>query len=510
MTWLRSTTALFVSILLLPPLGLVLLWMRPARAWKKVAGSLAIALVGVVHLVLVYGMRMELRGNGMTPVFTFRSKDRHYADLEQSRARQAKEAPSVAATAAPEPLPVEAKSDAAPSAPAVSETPAPSAYWTTFRGPKQDGVYSQGPILTEWPSTGLERLWKQPIGGGYSSFVMGEGRAYTNEQRRDKEFVVAYDLRTGREMWTHSYPAFFQESMGGDGPRATPAYHAGFVYSLGATGELRALKASNGAVQWSKNILTENNASNIQWGMSSAPLIVDQMLIVQPGGSSNNSIVAYDRLSGKLVWSALDDRQAYTSPMLVTLAGKRQILTVTAKRVVGLEPASGKLLWEHPWVTEFDVNSSQPLIVNGNQFLISAGYGHGSALVEVSANSDSFSTKTIWQNNRLKNRFNSSVLHDGYAYGLDENILQCIRVSDGQQMWKGGRYGYGQLLSASGHLVVLTETGEVVLVKATPDKHTELAKFDAIEGKTWNVPAIESGLLVIRNNSEMACFRIGK
>jgi outer membrane protein assembly factor BamB len=233
-------------------------------------------------------------------------------------------------------------------------------------------------------------------------------------------------------------------------------------------------------------------------------------VIVQPGGSRNKSIVAYDRLSGKLVWSALDDRQAYTSPMLVTLAGKRQILTVTAKRVVGLEPATGKLLWEYPWVTEFDVNSSQPLIVNANQFLISAGYGHGSALVEVSANNGSFSAKTIWQNNRLKNRFNSSVLRDGYAYGLDENILQCIRVSDGQQMWKGGRYGYGQLVSASGHLVVLTETGEVVLVKATPDKHTELAKFDAIEGKTWNVPAIEAGLLVIRNNSEMACFRIGK
>jgi hypothetical protein len=165
MTWLRSTTALFVSALLLPPLGLILLWLRPARAWKKVAGSLAIGLVGVVHLVLVYGMRMELRGNGMTPVFTFRSKDRHFADLEQSRARQAKEAPAVAATAAPAPSPVlEAKTEAAPNVPVANETPAPSAYWTTFRGPNQDGVYSQGPIITEWPSSGLERLWKQPEG----------------------------------------------------------------------------------------------------------------------------------------------------------------------------------------------------------------------------------------------------------------------------------------------------------------------------------------------------------
>jgi len=504
MTWLRSTTALLAGALLLPPLGLILLWMHPTRVWKKLMGTIVIAILGVAHLFLIYGMRVELAGNGMTPMVTFRNKARHYAELERSRSQQPA-APVVAS--APVVVP---ESKPAAAVPAAAKEAAPVSYWTTFRGPNQDGVYSQTAILTQWPANGLERLWKQPVGGGYSSFVIGEGRAYTNEQRRDKEFVAAYDLRTGKELWTHSYAAFFQESMGGDGPRATPAYHAGIVYSLGATGELRALQAASGAVVWAKNILTENDASNIQWGMSSAPLVIDDKVIVQPGGSRGNSIVAYDRLTGKRIWGSLDDRQAYTSPMLVTLAGKRIILTVTAKRVVALEPENGKLLWEYPWETQFDVNSSQPLIVDANRFLIAAGYGHGSALIEVSANNGSFSTKTVWQNNRLKNRFNSSVIHDGYVYGLDENILQCLRISDGEQMWKGGRYGYGQLLLASGHLVVLSESGEVVLVKATPEKHMELAKFEAIDGKTWNVPAMEAGLLLVRNANEMACYRIGK
>jgi outer membrane protein assembly factor BamB len=194
----------------------------------------------------------------------------------------------------------------------------------------------------------------------------------------------------------------------------------------------------------------------------------------------------------------------------VTLGGRRQILTVTAKRAVGLTPEDGKLLWEYPWVTQYDVNSAQPILLDQNRLIVSSGYGHGAALIELKTGSGALTASKVWENTRMKNRFNSSVLHDGYLYGLDENILACVRASDGQQMWKGGRYGYGQLLLASGHLVLITEEGELVLLKATPDKQTEVAKFAAIDGKTWNVPAIENGLLLVRNGAELGCFRIGK
>ncbi|MDX1983099.1 MAG: PQQ-binding-like beta-propeller repeat protein, partial [Bryobacteraceae bacterium] len=295
---------------------------------------------------------------------------------------------------------------------------------------------------------------------------------------------------------------------GGDGPRATPTWHEGMLYSMGATGMLKVLDAATGAVKWEKDTLKDNGAQNLTWGMSAAPLIVDDKVIVQPGGLDGKSVVAYHRITGARVWSSLNDQQAYTSPMLVTLAGRRQIVTATALRFVGLDPADGKLLWEFPWTTEYDVNAAVPLVVGENRLFISAGYDHGAALLEIEKSGAGLAAKQIWFNKKMKNKFSSSVLHEGHIYGMDEAIMACVRVSDGQQMWKGGRYGYGQLLLANGHLVVISEAGELVLVKATPDKHTELAKFSAIEGKTWNVPAMADGVLFVRNLAEMAAFRI--
>jgi outer membrane protein assembly factor BamB len=196
--------------------------------------------------------------------------------------------------------------------------------------------------------------------------------------------------------------------------------------------------------------------------------------------------------------------------MLVTLAGKRQILVVGANRAMGLEVDDGSLLWDYPWVTNQGINVAQPLLLDENRVFLSAGYGHGAAVLEVTRDESGFSARPLWSNTRMKNKFASSVLHQGYIYGLDEAILACVDASTGDLKWKGGRYGYGQLLLAADHLIVLTERGELVLVKATPEKHAELAMFPAIEGKTWNHPAIADGVLLVRNANEMAAFRIGR
>ncbi|MCC6367552.1 MAG: PQQ-like beta-propeller repeat protein [Bryobacterales bacterium] len=511
-TWLRSPVVLLAACILLPPLGLVLLWMRPVAILKKLLGTGAIGVIVLAELVFVFGMRMERKGDGLTPMLSFEGKEKHFEELERNRSAQTgqvKEPANEKASAIASPVAAKPEAPASADASPATMVTAVPAVWTSFRGPDLDGVYRQGEILTKWPEKGLPLVWKQPIGLGYSSFVAGEGRAYTIEQRRDKEVVAAYDLQTGKELWTHAYAAFFQESMGGDGPRATPTYHGGYVFSLGATGQLCVLNAKTGEVRWARNILDENQASNLPWGMSASPLIVDDKVVVQPGGNHGNSVAAYNKHTGEAIWKSLDDTQAYTSPMLVTLAGRRQILTVTKTRVVGLDPESGRLLWDYPWETEYGVNSAQPIVVDPHRFLISAGYGHGTALVEVTDSGDSLRAKKVWESKRMKNRFNSSVVYKGYMYGLDEGILSCLRVSDGAQMWKGGRYGYGQLLLASGHLVVLSEEGDLVLVEANPEKLVEVAKFPAIEGKTWNVPAIENGLLLVRNGNQMACFRIG-
>jgi outer membrane protein assembly factor BamB len=192
--------------------------------------------------------------------------------------------------------------------------------------------------------------------------------------------------------------------------------------------------------------------------------------------------------------------------MLVNLAGERQILVNAARRVVGLRPSDGALLWEFPWRVQYDNAISQPVLVSSNRFMLSAGYGGGSALVEVSRSGEQFSARQVWKNLNLKNKFNSSVFHEGFLYGLDEGILTCLDASTGTRRWKDGRYGYGQMLLASGHLVILGGEGDLALVQATPERHMELARFPALKGKTWNHPSIAGGRLFIRNAVEMACY----
>lgn len=465
----------------------------------------------VTLLVVAFDLQVEVAGNGMRPIFSFGDPDDHYAALAASRASPAGDLASAPGHGDGDPA-----ADRGPSSAPASPTPPPDApssasaggYWTDFRGPNRDGLYTEAPIRTDWPGTGLEPLWSQPIGGGYASFVIAGGRAFTIEQRRDDEMVAAYDVATGIELWTRGWPAHFRETMGGPGPRATPTWHDGRLYALGATGRFVCLDAATGEVLWERDILADGGAANLPWAMSGAPLVVDDTVVVLPGGTAGWSVAAYDRLTGDVVWHALDDVQAYTSPMLATLGGVRQIVVVTAERAAGLRPDDGALLWEYPWTVAMVPNMAQPLVVGDARLFLSASYGKGAALISLARAGERFTATTVWETNRMKNKFSSSVLIDGYIYGLDESILACLDAATGELMWKGGRYGYGQLLAAGDHLVVLTERGDLVLVRATPDGHEEVAGFRAIDGKTWNVPAMAGGRILVRNARRMAAFDV--
>jgi outer membrane protein assembly factor BamB len=520
--WFRAWPVLLAASVLLPPVGVILLLTdRRLDAPVKALGSVLILLLGGLYAFL-------LLGSNDAP-----ETAAHYDALERHRAAQKQAAPQAgpqALDAAAQAPPADGQQpaaqvgEAAPGAVAAEAQPAEEpgaavaavrpasgarrAYWSDFRGPNRSGRYDERPIRTDWPASGLPLVWKQPVGGGYASFAVADGVAYTIEQRRGKETVAAYQVETGRELWTNSWDAFFRESMGGDGPRATPVWDSGRVYALGAAGELRALDARTGRVLWSKNILTENGASNLQWGMAASPLVFDDKVIVMPGGSPGKSIVAYNKATGAPVWKALDDQASYTSPALVTLAGRRQVLAVTARRAVGLDPSNGALLWEFPWSNSAGINVSQPLVVSGTQFFISAGYGKGAALVEVGQSGNSYAARAVWENSSMRNKFASSVLHEGHVYGLSEDILTCVEAATGRRKWQARGYGYGQLVLASGHLIVTTEDGEIALVRATPEAHREVARFRALEGRTWNNPAIADGRLLVRNATEMACYKL--
>jgi outer membrane protein assembly factor BamB len=475
--------------------------------------GLALVLVAGAAL-FAFGLRVVMYGGG-TPRLEFVTSERTRSERiarDREARRAASPVPLDAQAAAPvQPAAAEPASQAsAQPAPTVAThqplAPSPPPYWTDFRGPDRDGHYRERPILTTWPADGLTPLWKQPIGAGYASFVVARGRAFTIEQRGAQEVVAAYDMATGRELWTTAWTAAFHEMMGGDGPRATPSWADGRVYALGALGELRSLEDATGRTVWRTNILSDAGAANLQWGMAAAPLIVDNTVVVLPGGRGGQSVVAYDRATGKRAWSALDDQAAYSSPMLVTIAGVRQILVFTASRLVGIAPEGGQVLWEYPWKTNYDVNAAQPLLIGDNRIFISSGYGAGAAVIELTGSAAGFSVREVWRNIRMKNQFTSSVLHEGFIYGLDEAILACLDATTGAVKWKGGRYGYGQVMLASGQLIVLTEDGDLALVRASPDGHQELARFPALDGKTWNHPAMSGGYLLVRNINEMAAF----
>jgi outer membrane protein assembly factor BamB len=398
---------------------------------------------------------------------------------------------------------------ATPAADSVANPPAAAAIsWTTewsgFRGARRDGHYSAGPILTEWKT--LRPLWRQPVGGGFASFVAADGHAFTIEQRGPQEVAVAYDVLTGRELWTNGWNATFIHNQGGPGPRATPAFDDGTLFVLGATGEFRALDASSGKVRWRTNILDDVDAGNRDFGIAASPLIVGYTVVTVPGGGDGRSIVAYDRASGRVAWSALDDEPSYASPILVTLAGVEQIVAVLANRVVGLSTDRGNLLWESPWPTDGGNHAAQPVILGDNRIFFSSGSGIRGLALEITRDGDRLAARELWRTNRMKNAITSSVHHEGFIYGIDQGILACIDAANGELKWKGGRYGDGQTLLASGHLVITTGDGEVVLVRATPAGHQEVARTTAVEGRTLNHPALVDGFLLVRNGAQMAAF----
>ena len=458
--------------------------------WSTLGRVLLVVVIAAVSAVMaarIIGVRLEVDGSGMRPMLSRFDEGAHFDALESDRAAQ----PAPAVTAALPP-PIDRH---------------PEAFWPAYRGATRTGHYDHN-IRTDWPDDGLPRLWQQPIGGGYASFAVAEGRLFTIEQRRDFEVVAAYDPNSGIELWSQHWTEHFQETMGGDGPRATPTWDNGRLFALGASGELQSLAADTGRQLWRTNILADAGAGNLTWAMSASPLVVDNQVIVLPGGKNGRSVVAYDADTGAVLWSALDDVAGYTAPMVVELAGVRQILVVTAARAAGLRVEDGTLLWDFPWVVSNVPNMAQPVVVGSDRVFLSASYGQGSAMVEVTRTGAELSAREVWRTNRMKNKFSSSVLHNGHIYGLDESILACLDVETGELVWKGGRYGYGQLLLADGHLVVLTERGDLVLVRATPDGHDEVANFAALDGKTWNVPTIADGRLFVRNTTEMAAFNI--
>lgn len=379
--------------------------------------------------------------------------------------------------------------------------------WPGFRGRDRDGLVRGVRISTDWSASPPKELWRRPIGPGWSSFAVHGDVFYTQEQRGPDEIVAAYRVSTGAPVWKHRDPARFWESNGGAGPRGTPTFRDGRLYTLGATGILNVLDAATGRVIWSRNAGTDGNMKVPDWGFSASPLLVDEMVVVAAAGK----LVAYDLASGDLRWVGPDGGPGYSSPHAITIQGVPQILLLDAKGATSVSPANGARLWDVT-VTSSGMAAPivQPAMTADGDLLISAGDISGLHRFALTNSAGGWSANNRWSTIALKPYFNDFVVHKGHAYGFDGSLLACVDVADGTRRWKGGRYGNGQLvlLPDQDLLLVVTEEGEVALVSATTEKFTELARMPALTGKTWNHPVLAGDVLLVRNGEEMAAFRL--
>jgi outer membrane protein assembly factor BamB len=482
----RMFFSMLTGVLTLLLLGLWLLFFSGLRWWVRL-GIPVLVIVGLIGFIGGAVKRVSFTGN-MVPHFHFRWEKSHEDILNEYRARQ---------------------KDASAALPPTDLAGADS--FPGYRGEQRDGVVHGPALAREWKGP-LTPLWRQPCGGGYSSFAVAGNAAVTIEQRGDQEAVVCYDTATGKERWVYQYPASFEEPMGGPGPRATPTIADGKVFSLGAEGKLVCLDGTTGTLLWQADLLNDNN-KNLHWAMSGSPLVFDDVVVVNPGAQTpqakGRALVAFERASGKEVWHTGDNQAAYSSPMLATLGGKRQILLFDAEGLAGYDDKGAGELWRKPWVTmpSQKINVAQPLVLDGDRVFITSGYGVGCAMLKVTQPDGKWDVKELWKNKAMRCKFTSPVVFQEHLYGLDDGVLTCLEQETGKKKWRDGHYGHGQVLLAGDLLVVLGEHGELALVEATPEGFHEKGNFTALEGdRTWNPHAIAGGKVFVRNHLEMACY----
>ncbi len=383
--------------------------------------------------------------------------------------------------------------------------------WPLFRGPARNGEIANLRIGTDWKQSPPKLVWKKKVGPAWSSMIIVDGKLFTQEQHDKDEALICCNATTGDQLWEHEDKATqFWDGQAGSGPRATPTFVDGKLYTFGGTGILNCLDAATGKVIWSRDVAGDNKTSVPMWGFSSSPLVYDGKVIVFSGENSKNTgIAAYAAETGEPVWHTTSGQVSYCSAQLASLDGQNQILFVTDDGLIAVDPANGTACWNYDAPGHGMWRAVQPTPV-GNKHVLFGSEDLGLVSVDLANENQKWSATQHWKSNDLKPAYNDVVVQDGYVYGLDASILACVDAETGKRKWKGGRYGHGQVLLLPDQrlLIVTGEKGEVALVRADPKGYEELGKFQAIEGKTWNHPAIAQGRLYVRNDEEMACYQL--
>jgi outer membrane protein assembly factor BamB len=389
--------------------------------------------------------------------------------------------------------------------------------WPQFLGPGRTGISQETGLLGAFPASGPKELWRVPGGVGMSNVSVAGNQVVTLVQKQGRQWIVALDAKTGQEAWASDLAAAYENSMG-DGPRATPTIQDGVAYAYTGEGVLAAVDMKSGDIRWSHNVPVELKTKPSDYGMSCSPLVTATHVIIAVG-AEDATIAAFEIAGGKLVWTAGQGSAAgYSSPALLQLAGESQLVAFAGNQAMGVDPQTGKLLWSYPYETDFSCNTATPVAVEGNLFL-SAGENHGCVMLKVPAKAGG-KVEELWSSQGAKsvmrNEWQTSVLIDGYLYGFDNvgsagpvTHLTCVNAKTGERVWQKLRFGKGNLIAADGKLWCSTMAGDLVLVRATPDKYEELSRATVI-GETRQAPVIAQGRLYLRDGAEIVCLDIAR
>jgi outer membrane protein assembly factor BamB len=449
----------------------------------------------VAAVVLAFAYPALLRMDGVSGAFAGEISWRWTPTQMERTVARLKELPAESAAAAPAGAVVPSKGD-----------------WPAFRGPQRDGRLTGVRIATDWNQRPPRELWRRPVGPGWSSFAAVGDRLFTQEQREGGEAVVCYHAGTGKEIWVHVDPALYEDIVSGPGPRATPTFHNGKLYTFGAKGLLNCLDAATGKALWSKDVPSDAQATppKAWWGFSASPLVVKDLVMVYTGCGEGKGLIAYNAESGDLKWAQGKASHSYCSPQLSRLGGVEQVLVTTEAGVTAFHPATGEVLWEHSWPANEVARIAQPAVVGESDLLVGTGLGVGTRRVHLNQTTGSWKDEEVWTTRAIRPYFKDVVLHKDRLYGFDGSFLTCLNVEDGKRLWRERGKDDGQilLLADQGLLLVLYENGDVALVEANPKKRTEVGRFTALKPKTWNHPVVAHGKLVVRNGEEAACYQL--
>lgn len=375
--------------------------------------------------------------------------------------------------------------------------------WPQFLGPERNGSAAKSIVAQSWKERGrLRERWRAAVGEGFSTVVVEGGRVYSMDTDGVSEYVFALDADDGAPDWRIPIGGSPRDNYGGHGPRTTPTLDSGQLFILSAGGKLLALEAATGREVWSRDLAKDFRFRPPAEGAASCPLVEDGKVFAMVGGASGPTMAAFDRSTGSTLWTALDDRASYSSPVLLPLAGRQQLLFLTARRLVSLSPEEGTLLWSHLWETYDGVNVATPILAGANRVFISSGYDQGATLLEVSQNA----ARSVWRNREMKNHFNNSVTHRGVVYGFDMAIFKAVDAATGETLWRERGFGTGSLVVAGEYLVVLSDEGELALVEPGRAALRVLHRQKALTGQSWTPPSIASERIYLRNHEALVAL----